>query len=428
MKHFFSLLSLLLSLSIFTGGISAAAYEIPEAISVVSEAPVPIAAEQPLSAAKPSKKSNALPVIDIDNETILEYKTIDPKFLKNRGSKMPYLYNFNTDMSSGIDSDGNLINTEALYGLTAYVKDRNIVIKAYNYTDTKLTVKASAIYNLDKNNGNMTKAKIDYNYKTVNTKNFVNGLYRFVAKFSNSVYVDLCFYVNGEETWLCNTQFLTKETAKLYKDRRTALAKIIKNGKITPKNSLDISGIYYPCYEFDDTYRCDTQRWAELSDTFIESDWSDEHKLFVIWEWINENIAYDHYVSDTLGCSRALYNNNYYGKYSVYNTRTGVCFDYAHIFLIMCRAQGIPAITIGSLTKEHVWNAAYINNRWIEFELTASCKYEVYTKDTTLQTQNITDHSLIPYSIIPCYINGNDEFMPSDATANEYLQTGYYIY
>ncbi len=426
MKHFFSLLSLLLSLSIFTGGISAAAYEIPEAISVVSEAPVPIAAEQPLSAAKPSKKSDALPVIDIDNETIAKYTAIAPKFLENKGSRMPYLYNFNTDMSSGVDSDDNLINTEANYGLTAYVSGQNIAVKAYDHTDKKLTVKSAVICSMNTNKS--SKVKIGYDYKTVNTKNFANGLYTIAVKFSNSRNVGLYFYVNGDETWLCNIEFLSKSDAKLYKDRRTALAKIIKNGKITPKNSLDISGIYYPCYEFDNTYRCDTQRWAELSDTFIESDWSDEHKLFVIWEWINENIAYDHYEADNLPHSRALCNNDYSGKYSVYNTRTGVCFDYAHIFLIMCRAQEIPAITIGSLTKEHVWNAAYINGRWIEFDLTTSCKYDIETKDTTLRVSHKIDSDFIPYSIIPNYVGGCFAEIPSDAAANEYLQTGYYIY
>lgn len=94
---------------------------------------------------KPKKKN--IPVIKINNETITAYNTaIDD--LKTKKAKS-YLYNFNTVMSVGVDSDGRVIDTEAVYGITAYMDDKKIYVKSYDYTDNTLTVRLAALYNLD---------------------------------------------------------------------------------------------------------------------------------------------------------------------------------------------------------------------------------------------------------------------------------------
>ncbi|MDE6580211.1 MAG: transglutaminase-like domain-containing protein, partial [Ruminiclostridium sp.] len=280
-----------------------------------------------------------IPVIAINNETITAYNTaIDD--LKTKTAK-PYLYNFNTVMSVGIDSEGNVINTEAIYGLTAYVDGRNVNVKAYDHTG-KHSVKLSELYNLDKSNGAVIQITVDNNYRTVDTKKFINGLYKITTVFYNGNTVDLYFYVNGNETWLCNMQIISEETAQIYKDRRASLTKLLKNYGVTADNQLRTDNIYYPFYSFDSTWRCDTQLWIDLSDTLVEKNWSDEHKLFTFYEWISENIVYDEYVADVIDYSRARYYNDYSGKQSIYNLKAGTCFDYSHILLIMCRAQGIP--------------------------------------------------------------------------------------
>lgn len=363
-----------------------------------------------------------IPVIGINNETIVKYDTALDK-LKTK-TKTPYLYNFNTVMSAGIDQDGDLTDTEALYGLTAYVNGMTVNVKAYNHTENSLTVDFAGIYHLDKSNGAACKFTVTYDYNAINTEKFYNGLYRVSAIFSNDYAVDLYFYVNGTETWLCNMNTVTDKTGNAYIARRQDLTKVLEEGNITPDNSLDISGIYYPYYPFDETWRCDTQLWIGLSDTLVDDTWSDAHKVFTFCEWLNNNIAYDKYSAKTLDHSRARYYEDYSGSQSVYELRTGVCFDYANLLAIMCRTHGIPAITIGSRSENHVWNAVYINNRWIEIDITESNRYIVYGQDTTDWRSELECPEYTPYSPIPnCQTS-----MPSDATANEYLQTGYKVY
>ncbi len=52
-------------------------------------------------------------------------------------------------MSVGVDSDGRVIDTEAVYGITAYMDDKKICVKSYDYTNNTLTVRLAALYNLD---------------------------------------------------------------------------------------------------------------------------------------------------------------------------------------------------------------------------------------------------------------------------------------
>ena len=373
-----------------------------------------------------------LPVIAIDNDSYVAYTTAIKEVAGTNSKLTPYLYNFNTVMSSGYDSDGRLVDIEANYGITAYMDGQTVNIKAYDYSKKPASVKSASMKNLDKNNGKTAKITVDYEYQSINTSNILNGLYRITVSFTGKKDAWIYVYVNGKETWLCNMQLMTADKAEEYRNERTSLAKVIKNGKVTTKNSLDTDGGYYPFYPFPDgtlnsTWRCDTQRWIDLSNTLVEKDWSKEHKLFVFYEWINENIAFDHYGVDILNYSRARYYGDYSGKYSVYNLKAGYCFDFAHILLIMCRAHNIPAITIGSDKLNHEWNAVYINNHWIEIDATQTNKYEVNTVDTTKRTKRDVCEDFIPFGPSRYCIHG-DAALPSDAKANQQLQTGYKVY
>ncbi|MDE5575851.1 MAG: transglutaminase-like domain-containing protein [Oscillospiraceae bacterium] len=373
-----------------------------------------------------------LPVIDVNNDSYIAYKTAIKEVAGTDSKLTPYLYNFNTVMSSGYDSDGRLVDIEANYGITAYMDGQNVNIKAYDYSKKPASVKSAVIANLDKNNGKAVKLNIGYEYKSINTSNILNGLYRITVRFTGKKDAWIYVYVNGNETWLCNMQLMTAEKAKEYRNERTSLAKVIKDGKITTKNSLDTDGIYYPFYPFPDgtegsTWRCDTQRWIDLSNTLVKKSWSKEHKLFVFYEWINENIAYDNYMADTLNHSRARSYGDYSGKYSVYNLKTGNCFDFAHILLIMCRAHDIPAITIGSDEINHEWNAVYINNHWLEIDAVYAAKYEVNTADTTKRTNHTTCNDFTPFTPAK-WCSHQIIDLPSDAKANQQLQTGYKVY
>ena len=365
----------------------------------------------------------------INNETFLKYTGICDKYKPAEGNNAEYiyLYNFNTSMSTGFGVDGTVIHTESDYGIRGSVEDGTMYITVYDHTGTK-SLTAVYMQGLDASNA---RDNVIYQITTekavkFDTSTLKNGLYRVIAKFTNGNVIALYFYVNGEDILFCEEESLTENIEARYENRRAELMRILADGDVTPENSLSLENIWYPFREFNSNYRCDTQRWIELSNTVITDDsWSDEHKLYVLQAWIRENIAYDEFSRDQEK-SRAQYYGDYSGKYSVYDLRAGICFDYANIVAIMCRAHGIPAVTISSDKARHEWNAVYVNNRWMEFDACMSEQYHVgeNTSVRTKTTDGIYDGA---FSVM---VWGGDTYeFPSDAAANQdFQQDSNYIY
>lgn len=306
---------------------------------------------------------------EIDNETFLEYGEL-------------CLYDFKTQMSAGRGKEDILLSTEAYYGLKAYTVGRDVYIKAYDNTDSALEITSASLETAD---GAVKFVTITDHYTKLPTED-ENGLLKVGAAFSNGLDASLCVYLTDESAWLCQAEKLTEKELSEYKTRRVKLAQKLRDRNVTPKNSVSLDNVTYPCPEFDENFRCDTERWAEFSHTLVKPEWSEERKLLAFFDWITENIAYDTYGTELSLFSRAGYHMDYSGKYSVYDLRAGVCMDYAHILLIMCRANGIPATTIGSKSRNHIWNVVYINGRWVELDATCSAKYEVTSEDTSARS------------------------------------------
>ena len=369
-----------------------------------------------------SKVNPSATVKSLTNETFLKYTDIKSKYKPSNFQESVYLYNFNTSLSTGFGEDDIAIPTEANYGITGKIDGRRLNVSVYDHTGKK-SVKCVYFEGLDAGSDVFQKLSLTNGKLQLDTKNCSNGLYRIIVEFSEKKASKLYFYVNGNETWLCQLEILTAKTVNAYTERRTALAKVLKNGNVKPQNSLSLENVWYPYYEFDDgilnsTWKCDTQKWIDLSNKIVKDSWSDEYKLFKITEWVRENIAYDYYTKSN-NQSRARYFGDFSGTYSVYNLRTGVCFDFVHIIAIMCRAHGIPAITIGSDELNHVWNAVYVNNRWIEVDGVASEKYHVKGKDTTVRVRSDEGTYNGIYKIMPW---DTSSAMPSDALANQFFQ------
>lgn len=306
---------------------------------------------------------------EIDNETFLEYGEL-------------CLYDFKTQMSAGRGKEDILLPTEAYYGLNAYTVGRDVYIKAYDNTDSALEITSSSIETAD---GAVNSVTITHYYTKLPTEN-ENSLLKIRAAFSNGLDVSLCVYLTDESAWLCRAEKLTEKELSEYKTRRAKLAQKLRDRNVTPKTCVSLDKVTYPCPEFDENFRCDTERWAELSYTLVKPEWSEERKILAFFDWITENIAYDTYSTELSLFSRAGHHMDYSGKYSVYELRAGVCMDYAHILLIMCRANDIPATTIGSKSRNHIWNVVYINDRWVEIDVTCSAKYEVTSEDTSARS------------------------------------------
>lgn len=444
MKH--RILSLLLAL---TAAVSLFAGDLAYPVEAAAEASVrgiyePVFSED-MPMANPTGKKPAAPatVANINNETFLKYTSIRDVYKPTNPSKHIYLYNFNTSMAVGYGEDGKYIYTEAYYGAKSSVNDRKVTITLYNHTDTKLAVTEATLEHMDASDTSTSKmsfannkvtvenSKGDISFAnnklTIDTSNYKNGAHRVWFQYSNGKYIKINFYVNGNDTWLCQTEHISDKTAKAYAARRSDLAKVLKNGNVTPSNSTSLENVWYPCYAFNSDYRCDTQKWIDLSNEIVNKNWSNEYKLFVIQDWIRNNLAYDEYQKES-GIYRTKLHNDYTGTYSTYDTKTGVCFDYANIMCIMCRAQNIPAVTIGSKELNHVWNAVYINNRWIEYDACAQEKYWTKNEDITVKTKS--DSYNDPYAgIYKIILWWWDDEMPSDALANQYFQqNSYYVY
>lgn len=419
------LLALTVYVSLFAGGLA-------NSVEAAAEANVrgifePVFSED-IPMANPSRKPAApATVANIDNETFLKYTSLSEKYNSKNSNLHNYIYNFSKNLAVGYGENSEYIYTEAYYGAKSTVNNRKVTVNLYNHTDTKLTVKDATLEHMDASDTSTRKINFTNNKLTVDTSNYANGLHRVWFKYSNGKYVKINFYVNGKDTWLCQTEQISDKTAKAYAARRSDLAKVLKNGNVTVSNSTSLENVWYPCYAFDSSYRCDTQKWIDLSNKIVDKSWSDEYKLFIIQDWIRNNIAYDEYQKES-GIYRTKENNDYTGTYSTYDTKTGVCFDYANIICIMCRAQNIPAVTIGSKEMNHVWNAVYVNNRWIEYDACSQEKYLTKTKDTTVKTKsdNYDDPYAGIYKINPWWYNDK---IPSDALANKWFQqNSYYVY
>ena len=362
--------------------------------------------------------SHAPPTISgITNESFAEYNTIAPAYIGISSNEKCYLYNFSKALYTGVGVDGTTLPTDAEYGIHGVVSNRIVTFSFYDHTGLK-TIESVYVQAMDASADNTEKFVKNSRQFSVDTSSFTNGLYRTVFRIVNDKNVVLYFYVNGSETWLCDYEKLDSQTLKLYMQRRSDLVKVLKAGNVTPANSLALDKLWYPFKSLSERERCDTQRWIDLSKTFIDDSWSDEHKLYAIQAWIRENIAYDNFVSEN-GHSRAVCYNDLTGRQSTYDLRAGVCFDYANIIVIMCRAHGIPAITIGAKSINHVWNAVYINGRWIEYDACLSEQYHV-GKDTDTRIKSGEPLYGGFFSVAPN--NTSTRKMPEDATANQYLQ------
>ncbi len=81
--------------------------------------------------------------------------------------------------------------------------------------------------------------------------------------------------------------------------------------------------------------------------------------------WIQREVTYE-YGTSTVSTS-AL---------ETYETRTGVCRDFAHLGIALCRSLDIPArMVVGYLHEldpmdQHAWFEAYLGGRWFTFDAT----------------------------------------------------------
>lgn len=127
---------------------------------------------------------------------------------------------------------------------------------------------------------------------------------------------------------------------------------------------------------------------------------TDEAKAYAIYQWVGQNITYDNKKAQELEEGDV---NLKSGAIAAFDTREGVCFDYASLYVAMVRDAGLKVRLItgegfdGTQWVSHAWNQVYIpsQNKWINVDCTFydagnffnSSDFNEYHKDASIAGQ-----------------------------------------
>lgn len=117
---------------------------------------------------------------------------------------------------------------------------------------------------------------------------------------------------------------------------------------------------------------------SEIDETalnIIGDETDDKEKAYLIYEWICANIDYDYEKAASIDEDSSSVVS---GASIAYATKTGVCFDFACLYVAMCRAADLQVRFIsglgydGATWGDHAWNQVYDpgEERWIDVDTT----------------------------------------------------------
>lgn len=116
---------------------------------------------------------------------------------------------------------------------------------------------------------------------------------------------------------------------------------------------------------------------------------NDYDKARAIYKWIGNNIVYDDNKAKEV-MDNPVPTEITSGAINTFNTGKGVCFDYACLYVAMCRANGIPVRLIvgegynGVSWVSHSWNEVYIKDmdKWVNVDPTFYDAGNYFDNDT----------------------------------------------
>ncbi len=109
--------------------------------------------------------------------------------------------------------------------------------------------------------------------------------------------------------------------------------------------------------------------------SIVGSESRDREKAHLIYKWIGRNIKYDKEKVAAIARNSSKVSS---GAVEAFSSRRGVCFDYACLYVAMCRAVGVKVRFIsgvafdGTAWGDHAWNQVYSASeaRWINVDAT----------------------------------------------------------
>jgi hypothetical protein len=148
-----------------------------------------------------------------------------------------------------------------------------------------------------------------------------------------------------------------------------------KDTTIYPSNTSDKKVIiYYNGITLDEGIKSN-ENIRSFAKNLTKDAASDREKAKILYEWIGKNIDYDY------DKANSVLNNDFSmksGAIPAFETKKGICFDYACLYVAMARANGLKVRIItgdgfnGISWVSHAWNQVYIKeeNKWINVDTT----------------------------------------------------------
>ncbi len=355
----------------------AASAPAPAAVETTTPTPEPAADVPAIDAQAPTAagKDVILPVDGIDGNTVLTL-----------GDDVYYEFGDHGYMSVGLD--GTALPFDVYYGIGVSIHGSQFDLTWHNYADADVTPTTVTMYSPYRDKylplGDLTVA--EGQPLTISAANAETGPYEVQVSWSSGAVTTIGLYKNGGDLYTCQAAEKSSTYMCYWYDRKDAIDRLLAAAGVTPENSLDYGDdrwAYPVPADYGSKYRCDNSRWISLAQELAgDASLPDAQKAILIHDWMVENLAYDEYKVTHLGNTRAAVHKDYTGKYSMWDTKTGVCADFTTVYCIMLRSLGIPAVSL-DYNDEHVWNVVYLDGDWVEIDLTDDIDRMVYSEDVT---------------------------------------------
>ena len=192
---------------------------------------------------------------------------------------------------------------------------------------------------------------------------------------------------SGTGQWIIKEEYLLEPSVPVteYTDLYGNLCQRVftPQGKFSIRNSaivevadqidVDFSANYVPVQELPDdsliyllpSRYCESDKLGNLAASIVAHVETGYEQVEAIRKWINENIRYEYGHSNASTSAQ-----------DTSQSRIGVCRDFSHLGVALCRSMNIPArFVVGYLYELkpmdlHAWFEAYLGGRWYAFDAT----------------------------------------------------------
>jgi transglutaminase-like putative cysteine protease len=110
---------------------------------------------------------------------------------------------------------------------------------------------------------------------------------------------------------------------------------------------------------------CESDRFLQMADEITQSFQGGYEKVEAICQWVRNNVIYEY-----------GYSSSSSSACDINLSRIGVCRDFSHLAIALCRAINVPARMVVGYLHElepmdlHAWFEVYLENQWFTFDAT----------------------------------------------------------